>query len=277
MTEIGKINKLIVNRGTEHGVYLEGDEEGEILLPNRYVPEDIKPGDEVEVFIYFDSEDRPVATTETPLAMVGDIARLKVVAVTKFGAFLDWGLPKDLLVPFREQKVKMEEGRSYFVKIYIDELSNRIAASAKIDNFLDDQKPELEERQEVDIVIYEQSDLGYKAIIEGKYYGMIFKNEVFQSISIGDEIKAYVKQIREDYKIDLSLQKIGVERTDEVSESILRILKEQGGYIAITGKSPAEKIYSLFGISKKVYKRTIGSLYKNKLITLEAEGFRLVE
>jgi len=277
MAQIGKINKLRVIKEMDFGVYLDADELGEILLPQKYVPKDYEKDGMVEVFVYLDSEDRLIATTEKPHAMVNEFAFLKVAAVNKFGAFLDWGLLKDLLVPFREQKQKMEEGKSYVVFIYLDEESQRIAASAKLDKFLDLMPTEYIEGEEVDLLICDKTDIGYKAIIEGKHWGILYDNEVFQKLERGQQINGYIKKIREDNKIDLSLQKTGYNIVDEISEKILAKLKEQDGFIPVTDKSPPEVISDIFGISKKTFKKSIGALYKKRLIILENDGIKLVE
>lgn len=277
MVEIGRINNLRVVKEVDFGVYLDGGELGEILLPQKYVvPEDYEKTGFLDVFIYLDSEDRLIATTEKPYAMVGEFAFLKVVAVNKFGAFLDWGLAKDLLVPYREQKLDMEEGRSYIVYIYVDEESQRIAATAKVDKFLDLTPTDYAEGEEVNLMIYKQTDIGYKAIINSAHWGVLYKNEVFQKLNIGEQIKGYIKKIREDGKIDLSLQKTGFEFIDETAKSILELLQAQNGFLPVTDKSSPETISDLLGISKKSFKRAVGSLYKKRIITLNDDGIRLV-
>ena len=275
MTEIGKFNKLQIIREVDFGVYLDGEDYGEILMPKKYLPENYKVDDFVDVFVYLDSEDRIVATTEKPYAMVGEFAFLKVVAVNEFGAFLDWGLIKDLLVPFNQQKQKMEEGEFYLVYIYLDEKSERIAASSKLDKFLDKEPVDYEEGQEVNLIIDKQTNIGYKAIINNTHWGVIFKNEIFQPLTKGQKIKGYIKKIREDKKIDLSLYKKGYEKVDDSLNTILDILKENNGFIPISDKSSPETIYNMFGISKKTYKKIIGALYKKKLISIEENGIKL--
>jgi len=275
--DIGKLNKLRVVKELDFGIYLDGQEQGEILMPRRYVPENCKPEDIIDAFIYFDSEDRILATTEKPYVTVGEFALLEVVSVNAVGAFLNWGLPKDLLVPFSEQKQKMEEGKSYIVYVYVDPESMRIVASAKLDKFLDNLPPEYQSKQEVDLLICSQTEMGYKAIINNQHWGMLYKNEVFQPLVKGQKVKGFVNKIREDEKIDLSLQKAGYEKVDAISQAIIDKLKEQGGFMAITDKSPAEEVYHLFGISKKTYKKAIGALYKLKLIALENNGIRLIK
>ena len=278
IVEIGKMNHLRVVKEVDFGVYLDGGEEfGEILMPKRYVPAGCKPDDMVDVFIYMDSEDRIIATTEKPYAMVGDFACLKVVSVNKVGAFLDWGLMKDLLVPFNEQYKKMEEGNYYVVAIYLDLDTNRILASAKVEDFLDDTPKEYKEGQEVDLMIYSHSPLGYKAIINDAHTGMLYENEVFRKIKIGERLKGFIKRLREDGKIDLMLDKPGYKKVYSIAEQILNKLKENNGFLPLGDKSAADDIYNAFGISKKAFKMTIGGLYKSRMITIEDGGIRLVK
>ncbi len=275
MVQIGKLNTLRVVKEVDFGVYFDGTPLGEILMPRRYVPRGTKPNDELEVFIYLDSEDRLIATTETPYAMVGDFAFLKVVGVNAVGAFLDWGLPKDLLVPFREQKQKLEVGKTYFVFVYLDGETNRVVASAKPEKLLNRHPPDFEENQEVDLVIFDQTDLGYKAMINKTHSGILYKNEIFQPLENGQKIRGYIRKIRTDNKIDLILHKPGYEKVDPLSTQILNKLKEQNSFIPLSDKSSAADIYSMFSISKKTYKKAIGALYKAKLITIENGGIRL--
>lgn len=275
MIEIGKWNTLEVLKELDFGIYLDGKEQGEVLMPIRYVPKDVKIGDTIDAFIYFDSEDRIIATTEKPFAQVGDFALLQVVSVSGIGAFLDWGLMKDLFVPFREQKQKMEVGYTYVVYIYVDEMSGRIAGSAKVENFLDKTPPEFKEGQEVDLIIYMQTDIGYKAVINNTHTGVLFDSDVFRTLHRGEHTKGYIKKIREDLKIDLLLNKPGYEKVDEISKKILDKLKEEKGFIALSDKSPADDIYDMFGISKKNFKKAIGALYKARTITLEENGIKL--
>lgn len=275
MVEIGKINTLAVVRETENGLYLDGQEHGEILMPQKFVTDEVKESGEATVFVYTDSEDRLVATTENPIAKVGEFARLKVVSNSKFGSFLDWGLPKDLLVPFREQKAKMVEGKEYLVYVYLDLHSNRIAASAKLDKFLDNTPPEYKVGDEVDLLIAEETDLGFKAIVNEEHWGMLYKNQVYQQLFAGQKMKGYVNKIREDEKIDLLLEKPGYEKVDAISEKILNELKENHGFMAVSDKTSPEMIKALFGISKKNFKKAIGGLYKKRMITFESDGIRL--
>ncbi len=275
MTEIGKINNLKILREVDFGVYLDGEDYGEILMPKKYLPENYKIDDFIEAFVYLDSEDRIIATTEKPYAKVGEFAFLKVIAVNSFGAFLDWGLLKDLLVPFNQQKIKMEEGQFYIVYIYLDEKSERIVASSKLDKFLDKQPPDFQEGQEVNLMICNKTNIGYKAIVNNTHWGVIYKNEVFQTLTKGQKTKGYIKKIREDNKIDLNLYKQGYEKVDDSLNKILNILKDHDGFISITDKSSPETIYEMFGLSKKTYKKIIGSLYKKRLILIEKNGIKL--
>jgi len=276
MAEIGKLNNLRVVKEVDFGLYLDGGEHGEILIPKRYVPENCKPEDIIEVFIYLDSEDRIIATTEKPFIKVGEFAMLQVAAVTPMGAFLDWGLPKDLFVPFREQKQKMEEGKWYIVTCYLDYDTKRLVASAKIEKYLDNLPPEYEAGEEVDLLVSGETDLGFNAIINSKHLGVLYKNEVFQPIKKGDRIKGYIKKIREDEKIDLILQKAGYQKVDDISMKIFQVLKDHDGFLNVTDKSDPDKIYDLFGVSKKTFKKAIGSLFKLRIINIEDNGIRLV-
>ncbi len=276
MADIGKVNTLRVIKEVDFGVYLDGDELGEILLPQRYVPEDYERTGMIEAFIYLDSEDRLIATTEVPYARVDEFAFLKVIAINKIGAFLDWNLPKDLLVPYREQKQPMEKDKRYIVYVYLDEKTQRIVATSRIEKFLDLTKPDYTEFEAVSLQVTEQTDLGFKAIINNSHLGMLYKNEVFQPVETGQKIDGFIKKIRDDGKIDLCLQKPGFEKVDEVSERILDLLKKEGGFLPVKDTSPPHIITELFGVSKKTFKKAIGSLYKNKLIRIEPEGIKLV-
>lgn len=276
MAEPGKMNTLEVLRTTEFGLFLDGGNLGDVLLPSRYVTAEMEPGDRVELFIMHDSEDRITATTLKPYAMVDEFAYLRVVAVTEIGAFLDWGMPKDLLVPFREQKIRMCEGESYLVRIYLDQLSGRLAATSKLDRFLDKTEADYNTGDAVDLLICSKTDLGYKAIINGTHWGVIFHNEVFSPLKRGQRIDGFIKQVREDGKIDLCLHKPGYEKVTELTHVILDYIKKQGGFMPITGKSSPEEIYTRFGVSKKTYKQAVGALYKKRLIAFENDGTKLV-
>jgi len=276
MAILGKVNPLKVVKVVDFGVYLDGGSDGEILLPKRYVPEVCEIGDTVPVFIYNDSEDRLIATTEKPYVMVGEFAALEVIEVNEVGAFLDWGLMKNLMVPFREQKLKMEEGRRYPVFVFVDFDSKRITASAKIEKFVDESKPELEVGQKVDLLIYKKTDMGWKAVINQQYTGVLYDNEIFKEIHTGESLKGFVKQIRPDDKIDLMLQKAGFEKIDDFALKLHALLKEADGFLPFTDKSQADDIYEEFGISKKTFKKAVGDLYKKRQILLEPDGIRLV-
>lgn len=275
--EIGKFNVLKVVKEVDFGVYLDGGDGEEILLPTRYVPEDCHIGDELNVFIYLDNEERLIATTLTPLVQVGQFACLEVAWVNEFGAFLDWGLMKDLFVPFREQKMKMVKGRKYVVHAHVDEESYRIMASAKVERYLSKEMPEYKQGEEVDILIWQKTDLGFKAIIDNKFSGLLYDSEIFQHLETGMQLKAYVKQVREDGKIDLILQKPGIEKIGDFSMVLLQYIKDNGGKIEFNDKSPAELIYDTFEVSKKTFKKAVGDLYKKHLIVLDGEFIRLAE
>lgn len=275
MIQIGKLNKLQVLREVDFGVYLDGEEDGEILLPVRYMTDDCQVGDWIEVFVCYDSEDRLMATTERPLAMVGDFAALKVVALERVGAFLDWGLPKNLFLPFAEQTRSLRMGQTVVVYLYLDS-SDRIAASMKLERNIDSAPGPYKVDQEVDLLIAVQTDLGFKAIIENRHWGVIYKNEVFQELRIGQSLKGFIKKIREDGKIDLSLQRTGFEAAQEIEPQILEMLKERKGFLPVNEKTSAETIYRMFGVSKKKFKIALGGLYKKRLITIDSEGIKLV-
>jgi predicted RNA-binding protein (virulence factor B family) len=277
MVMIGRINNLTVIKMREYGAHLDGGEDGDVILPIKSVPAKCQPGDEVEVFVYVDREDRLRATTRKPKAVAGQFAKFPVVARSSGGAYLDWGMQKDLFVPKSEQLVKMEEGRSYVVFITLDEKTDRIVASSKLDKYLSQQPPEYSEGEEVDLIIYDRTDLGYKALINQTHGGMLYRNEVFRKLEIGQELKGYIKKIREDFKIDLSLQQAGYKAVDDTTKTILETIKDHGGRIAVTDKSPPEEIYALFGVSKKVFKKAIGGLYKRRLISIDPKGIKLVK
>lgn len=277
MLEVGKYNTLTIVKDLDFGVYLDGGNGKEILLPARYVPKNVKPGDEVEVFIYHDNEGRLIATTARPLAIVGEFKFMEVKSVNNTGAFLEWGLMKDLLVPFKEQKMPMREGRWYLVYIHIDHITGRIVASARVDKFLDNVMPEYTFNQEVDLLIADETDIGYKVIINNLHWGLIYYNEVFRRLEKGEQIKGYIKEVREDEKIDVSLVPLGYQKIEGLAGVILESLKSQGGYIAVHDKSDPEVIQSLFQCSKKSFKQAVGVLYKQHIITLENDGIKLAE
>lgn len=277
MAQIGKLNHLEVLKELDFGIYLDGGDLGEILMPKRYVPEGTMLGDFIEAFIYLDSEDRLIATTEKPLAQIEEFALLEVVSVTPVGAFLNWGLPKDLFVPFREQRKPMEVGKKYLVYVYLDTDSKRIVASSKIENYLDNIPVDYDENEEVDLIIVNETDLGYNAIIDYSHLGVLYKNEVFQELNPGDRVQGYIKKIRPDGKIDLRLDKIGYEKITSFVDRIIVELQKNKGFLPLTDKSSPEEIYKTFKISKKNFKAAIGALYKKRFIALEDNGIRLLD
>ena len=277
MIEIGRMNSLRAFRQAKQGWYLRNPEGQEVLLPNKYVPEGFKEDDELEVFIFNDSEDRITATTATPKIQLNDFAYLQVKEVNKFGAFLDWGLEKDLLVPFSEQQKKMLKDEQYLVYMYLDARTERLVASSKLDQFLEKENIELEVGQEVDLIIGEFSELGAKVIINKQYSGLIFQNEIFQKLRSGDRVKGFIKQLREDKKIDVSLQQQGYAGVAPNAEKILEKLNAEGGFLALNDKSDPKLIQDQLEMSKKTFKKAIGGLYKQKLIKIEKDGIYLLK
>ena len=277
--KLGKRNQLTVLREVDFGLYLDAGEIGDVLLPSRYVPEGTKEGDVLDVFLYLDGEERLVATTEQSLVEVGQFAYLEVSWVNEYGAFLNWGLMKDLFCPFREQKQKMQQGRKYLIYCYIDPITYRIVASAKVEKFLSKERPDYVSGDQVEALIQQPTDLGLKVIVDGKYSGMLFQNEIFQPLRVGDRVTAYVKQVRPDGKIDLKLQRhFGKLRITDFSAQLLNFLRRQPeGYCPLGDKSDADDIYQTFGVSKKTFKRGVGDLYKQHLITINDDGLRLTE
>ncbi len=275
MVNIGKKNKLQIIKQVHFGVYLDGGGI-EVLLPKRYVPKGCKLHDYLDVFVYVDSEDRLIATTDTPYAQVDECAYLKVVSVNRIGAFLDWGLSKDLFVPRNEQVKPLVTGKSYVIYIYLDHETDRIAASTKLRDFLNETSVYYKAGQAVDLLICAKTDLGYKAIINNTHFGLLYKNEIFQEISIGQKITGYIKHIREDKKIDLSLQRSAGEERDALTAKILADLKQRGGISNLTDKSPPDAIYRQFAVSKSNYKKALGRLYKQRLIRIEKTRIVLI-
>lgn len=275
MIALGTLNTLTVKKQVKFGYYLDGLSWGEILLPNNVAPPSLIIGQELEVFLYLDSEDQLIATTEKPAIMVGQVAMLPVVAVTKVGAFLSWGLKKDLLVPFSEQQIPLKEGQRYLVYCYVD-LSNRIVASTKLDRHLHKTTPHYNPGDKVNIIISEQTDIGYKAVVNQQHWGVLYKNEVFKPLRRGDKLTAYIVKVRDDGKIDLRLTATTYKQALELTEQILNKLQQNGGKLALTDKSSPELIYETFGVSKKAYKQAIGSLYKDKKIVILDAGIMLV-
>ena len=276
---IGRNNRLKVVDLASFGAYLDGAQFDEILLPKRFVPAQCKVGDSLEVFVYLDSDDRLIATTEHPFALVGEFAYLAVKQVNPVGAFLDWNLQKDLLVPFSEQKQKMQEGQSYVVYLYQDEQTRRIVASSKLNKFLNQVPVDYKNGQEVSLLIFEQTDLGFMAIINNHHQGLIFANELETPLRIGKKLNGYIKRVRPDGKIDLSLVKPGFDHDaiSDLGRAILDKIKQEEGFLPMNDRTDPELIKIAFGVSKRVFKMAIGGLYKQRLITIEEEGIRLVE
>ena len=276
MTELGKTNHLKVVKKVDFGLYLDGDNLGEILLPKRYTNAEMNVGDVVKVFIYLDGEERYTATTDTPKAEVDQIAYLKVKSIEKIGAFLDWGIMKDKLVPFSELKISMELNKYYPVFIYIDKITERITGTMKLEKFIHKTPPLYQNGEEVSGMIISSTDLAYKAVIQNLHFGLLYKNEVFKPLMPGQKLILYVKKVRDDGKIDLTLEAPGYQKNDSIGQNILDRLKKEGGFLAIHDKTDAEVIYRTFGISKKVFKTTIGNLYKNRKIQILPNGIQLV-
>ena len=274
---LGRYNQLEVVKEVDFGVYLDGGDDGEILLPARYVPEDCQPGDMLNVFIYLDNEERLVATTLTPYAQVGDFACLEVAWTNQYGAFLDWGLMKDLFVPFREQKNKMEKGERYVVHVHLDEDSYRIMASAKVERYLSNDMPPYHPGDGVEILVWQRTDLGYKVIVDNRFGGLIYATDVVRPLSTGTKTEAYVRQVRPDGKIDIVPQPDGPRKVDDFAEVLLDYIRQHDGFTTFQDKTPAEDIYATFGVSKKTFKKAVGDLYKKHLVTLEEGGIRLCE
>ena len=272
---LGKYNQLEVVKEVDFGVYLDGGDDGEILLPSRYVPEGCRPGDMLNVFIYLDNEERLIATTLQPLVQVDEFACLEVAWVNEYGAFLDWGLMKDLFVPFREQKMKMQKGHRYVIHAHVDEDSYRIMASAKVEKFLSKEMPSYQPGEEVEVMAWQKTDLGYKVIVDNQFSGLVYQKEIFKALEPGMKMSAYVRQVREDGKIDLTLQKDGMGKVGDFSAELLQYIKSQGGHTPLNDKSAAEDIYDTFGVSKKTFKKAVGDLYKKRLIVLVEDGIRL--
>ena len=274
--DLGQYNDLRVSRAVDFGVYLIDEEGNEVLLPRRYVTDRMPLGARVRVFVYNDSENRPVATTETPTAIVGQTALLKVKAVNAVGAFMDWGLSaKDVLVPCREQRVDMKAGRSYVVHVYLDRESNRIVASAKLDKFLSHERPDYYHRQRVEVLVVQRNELGFKITVNDSHWGMIYHNEIMGDVNIGDRLTGYVKQVRDDGKVDVTLAKIEKARIDDLSAVIIQYLNAHGGQMTLTDRSAPAEVFRTFACSKKDFKKALGLLYKQQRVELLPEMTRL--
>ncbi|CAI3789523.1 Conserved virulence factor B [Pseudomonas sp. MM227] len=278
MALVGRYNALQVVKHTDFGLYLDGGADGEILLPNRYIPKDTPSEDEdwLNVFVYLDSEDKLLATTEKPKVQVGEFASLKVVEINSIGVFLDWGLPKDLLLPFSEEKRQMKAGEYCVVHVYLDKRTRRITATARLDRYLDKLPPAYQVGQEVDLLVVEETDMGFKAIINNAHWGLIHKNEVFKFLRSGKQEKGYIKELRSDGKIALSLQPIGAQLTSSLNAQILDKLRANQGTLAVSDKSDPQVISDLFGVSKGNFKKAIGALYKDGQIVIHADRIELV-
>jgi len=277
MITLGEYNLLRIDRILEQGAYLVDEEGNDVLLPNKYMEENAKVDDEVEVFIYNDSEDRLIATNLTPKFTLNEFAFLKVKDVNRFGAFMDWGLEKEIMVPFSEQNQRMEIDRWYIVRLFLDEKTNRLVASNKLNKFLETDFISVEVGEEVDLLVIERSDLGYTLIVNDVHRGLAFANETFRELNVGDTLSGFVKNIREDGKIDISLQKQGYENIEPSAMQILEVLKEKEGFLPLTDKSEPEAIYEQLQMSKKTFKKAIGGLYKRQLIRMTDEGIHLHE
>jgi predicted RNA-binding protein (virulence factor B family) len=276
MIKVGDYNTMKVLRAVDFGVYLDDEAEG-ILLPKRFIPEGLTVGDEIKVFIYHDSEGRLLATTQQPKGVVGDIVKLKAVTVTKQGAFLDWGLMKDIFVPKSKQLSGMREGAEYLVKIYLDEQTGRAAATEKIEPFLSNDQLTVKNKDLVDLVVYRRTDIGYLVIINNMHTGVLHFNEIYQNIEVGDKMKGFIKTIRPENKIDVVVGKTGYNRVEDEASKILRLLQENNGYLPYHDKSDPEEIYAFFGMSKKAFKMATGNLYKQQKILFTNTGIKLVE
>jgi predicted RNA-binding protein (virulence factor B family) len=277
MAQVGRFNKLEVVKEVDFGVYLDGGELGTILLPQRYMPEDCELGDWVDVFLYFDSEDLLIATTEKPRVEVGRCEMLKVIDINNAGAFMDWGLPKDLLVPYSEQLKPMEVGYSYVVYVFHDQDSDRIAASTRLQDYLAEESVWVKPRQAVDLLIAGRTDLGYKAVINDQYLGLIFRDDAFRPLKVGERLPGFIKGIRSDGKIDLVISQGTLQGDHDLGEQIIENLRASGGVSTLTDKSDPDEIYRAFKVSKKKYKQALGSLYRSKRILLSAEKIQLAE
>lgn len=276
--QIGTYHDLTILRHSSYGLFLADEQGEEVLLPNKYVPAEFEIGDTIPVFVYRDAENRKVATTLKPKAALGEFALFRVKQVAHSGAFLDWGLEKDILAPFKEQKVRMDEGRSYVARVCLDEETDRLFASSQIDRFLQNVKLSVEEGEKVNLIVYHQTDLGFSVIVNNVHKGLVYDNEVFSSVNVGDQLTGYVKTIREDHKLDITLQPMDFRLVkDENEQKIMAALEANEGFLFVTDKSAPEDIHSLFGISKKAFKKAIGGLYKARKIKLEKNGIGLAK
>jgi len=275
--KIGDWNVLTIEREVDFGLYLDGGEEGDILLPSRYVPEKYSVGEEIRVFIYLDQDERLIATTQAPLCRVGEFAYLECAWVNQYGAFLNWGLMKDLFCPFREQRVRMEVGNRYMIYVYMDNESYRLAATSKIERHLSKDFPPYSVGEEVGILVWQKTNLGYKVIVENAHEALVYRDQIFKPIQIGEKMRGFISNIRADGKIDVMLQPVGRQMTEDFAEVLLDYLRQHNGFCELGDKSDAELIKQRFQVSKKTYKRAIGDLYKRRLITIADDGIHLVQ
>ncbi len=275
MIQVGQYNELEVVKELDFGIYFR-EGEVEILMPTKWVPQGTKIGDKLNVFVFRDSDDRLIATTVKPFAIADTFAFLEAKQVNEIGAFMDWGMDKDLLVPFREQAQRMEAGKNYVVFVYLDEPTDRLVGSTKLSRFIIREEIDVQEGDIVDLLIYSETDLGFNAIVNNLYTGLIYKNEIFEAIRVGDKMQGFVKRVREDEKIDLSLQKSGFELVDDVKWRILKLMKEEKGFLALNDNSTPEEIKAKLSISKKAFKKAIGALYRERLVKLTDKGVELV-
>jgi len=276
MLTLGEYHNLKIDRDTPPGLFLKNEEEDEVLLPNKYKPSAFEIGDEIKVFVYLDHDERPVATTLTPKVKLDEFAVLKCVDVSNYGAFLDWGLEKHLFVPFAEQAYKMEIGGKYLIFCYLDEESQRLVASSKVNHYVDNSVLTVSEFEEVDLIVTNKTELGYNMIINDIHLGLLYHDEVFENFQTGDRLKGYIKKIRKDNKIDLTLSKFGYKSIEPNAQKVYDILNENDGYLAFHDKSDPKDIYNTFKMSKKAFKKAIGSLYKDKQIEiLKGKGIKI--
>ena len=273
---LGDYNQLTVVKEVDFGLYLDGGDEGEILLPTRYVPKGTKPGDTLIVFVYLDQDERIIATTERPYAKVGEFAFLRVAWVNQYGAFLDWGLMKDLFCPFGEQKKKMAIGSWHIVHVHIDEESYRIVASAKVEHYLNQEPPSYTHNDAVDLLVWQKTEMGYKVIIDNAYQGLVYSNRIFREVYVGDRLRGYIDQVRPDGKIDVMLQPSGRQGTIDFADTLTDYLIAHGGSCPYGDKTSPETIKQVFGVSKKTFKRAVGDLYRKRVITIDDDGLHLV-
>ena len=275
MLNIGENHRLIIDRETEPGLFLKNAEGDEVLLPNKYIPKEFQLENEIEVFVYLDHSERPVATTLEPYVKLDEFAFLECVETTDFGAFLDWGLEKHLFVPFKEQVYPMQKGHRYLIFCYLDEDTNRLVASSKVHAYLDNSDLTIKPFEEVDLIVSNKTDLGYNVIINEIHLGLVYNDDVFQPIEIGDRIKGFIKKTRKDGKIDVTLQRPGYRSIEPNAQAILDELEDHNGYLNITDKSSPEKIKAVLKMSKKSFKRAAGNLYKQRQIDIKEDGIYL--